>query len=277
MRNTTAVSPPAADRTLVVDGGELHYDVSGEGPAVVFIHGGFGDRRVWDGVCGGLADFRVVRYDHRGFGRSPAPLAAYAPVADLVALLDHLGIDRAHLVGNSMGGALALDATLLHPDRVDSLTLVSTGPNGFPVTEAAVASVVSVFETAASDGPAAAAACWLRHPMVATTMRDAEAGPYLRAMVEANAAVFTMAHWPFEVLDPPAAERLATVRVPTLVVVGRADLPVVHAAAGAAAAGIPGAQLVYIEDADHLPQMAQPEAFGGALQTFLRRRPAPAR
>ena len=117
--------------TLPVGGGALSYEVAGSGEPVVLIHGGFGDRRMWDEQFAVLArDYRVLRYDHRGFGRSPAPDTTYSPVRDLIQLLDRTGMDRAHIVGNSLGGALAITFALLHPERVRSLTVVASGLTG---------------------------------------------------------------------------------------------------------------------------------------------------
>ena len=96
--------------------------------------------------------YRVIRYDHRGFGKSPAPESAYSPVQDLVDLLDQLKIDRAHIVGNSMGGSLGIDFTLLHPSRVASLTVVASGPNGVPVPQEDQDRMNAVFKTAAEQG-----------------------------------------------------------------------------------------------------------------------------
>ena len=96
--------------TLELKDGSLYYETMGEGVPVVFLHGGFGDRRMWDDQFAEFGkNYYVVRYDQRGFGKSQKPTAAYSPVSDLEMLLDHLKIDKAHLIGNSMGGYLAID------------------------------------------------------------------------------------------------------------------------------------------------------------------------
>src|SRR5436190_12377724 len=111
-------SPDLQSGILAVDGGSLYYETRGKGAPVILIHGGFGDRRMWDSQVEPLSQaFRVIRYDHRGFGKSAPPTQAYSPVADLVTLMDHLELKRANLVGNSMGGTVALDFALLQPDR----------------------------------------------------------------------------------------------------------------------------------------------------------------
>lgn len=104
------------------------------GRSVVLLHAGVADRRAWDAVGDLLSDegFSVVAYDRRGFGETPAASdpTAFTHVGDLLAVLDALRLDDVVLVGNSMGGALALDTALLHPDRVSGLVLVGAAVSG---------------------------------------------------------------------------------------------------------------------------------------------------
>jgi pimeloyl-ACP methyl ester carboxylesterase len=119
---------------LYANGARLFYEEAGEGPAVVLVHGGLGDLRMWDGVVPLLAaSHRVVRLDVRGFGRSDAPAGEFSPHEDLRALLDGLGIESAALVGLSLGGRIVLDAALELPERVSALVLVAPGVNGLPL------------------------------------------------------------------------------------------------------------------------------------------------
>jgi pimeloyl-ACP methyl ester carboxylesterase len=270
---------PTSD-TLAVPGGTVYFETAGAGEAVVFIHGGFGDRRMWDDQFEVFAArHQVVRYDHRGFGKSSFPTAPYSPAGDLVLLLDHLGIEKAHLVGNSMGGSFALDFTLVHPDRVASLTIVASGPGGWPATpeekaryQGDIDSVLEVFEIATAEGAERAVALWVAHPMVAVARDDARVGPRLRQMISDNAAIFRIEHWPEEPMDPKAAQRLAEVKVPTLVVIGDRDSAFAQDAGRAAAAGIAGAILLVLPGTDHLPQMEAVDAFNRALTEHLARR-----
>ncbi len=236
-------APVVVADTLPVAGGAIHYEVAGAGPAVVLVHGGFGDRRMWDAQFRSLArDHRVVRYDHRGFGLSAAPTAAYSPVADLLALLDTLGIERAHLVGNSMGGGLVLDFALTHPSRAASIAMVATGPNGWPATVADRERfagdgerIRAVFDAASTEGPERAAELWAEHPMVGVASRDSSTAALVRTMIRDNSRIFRMEHWPAEPMKPTAFERLAEVRTPTLLVIGDRDVELVKASAGLAA------------------------------------------
>ena len=255
---------------VAVDGGRLYYEVAGEGPPVVLLHGGFGDRRMWDAQWAALArSFRVVRYDHRGFGRSPAPDGAYSPVGDLLRLLDHLGIQRAHLVGNSMGAGLALDFAVLQPERTGRVVAIASGANGYPFTEADAASVMAVFGAARDRGTAAAAELWLRHPMVGVSSTRAATAPLLRRMVVQNQRMFLLEHWPAEAMSPTAYERLGELRAPVLFVVGDRDTELVQRVARASADRVPGARLEVIPGTDHLPQMLEPERINWLVIEFL--------
>jgi pimeloyl-ACP methyl ester carboxylesterase len=116
-------------------GARLVYEVAGDGPAVVLIHGFGLDMRMWDPQAGPLAArFRVVRYDCRGFGASGPldPAVPYTHAGDLVALLDHLDIGDAVLAGLSFGGRVALQAALAAPDRVRGLALLDAVLDGVP-------------------------------------------------------------------------------------------------------------------------------------------------
>src|ERR671936_3184279 len=107
---------------------QLHYEVAGAGPPVVFVHAGIADSRMWDAQFASFADdFRVVRYDIAGFGRSPLRGGPFCHWRDLVALLDELRIEQAALVGNSFGGRIALDVAIAAPERVSALVLVAPG------------------------------------------------------------------------------------------------------------------------------------------------------
>ena len=115
-----------------VGDGRLYYEVAGSGSPLVLIHGFTLDRRMWDDQFEHFADrYRVVRYDQRGFGRSDVPTEApYSNHGDLRRLLDHLGIDGAHVCGLSSGGGVAIDLALEHPGYVRSLIGISSALGG---------------------------------------------------------------------------------------------------------------------------------------------------
>lgn len=138
----SAAGPPQADTGRVaVEGGTLYYDARGSGPPVVLLHAGNVDLTSWDPQVGPLArSFRVLRYDARGHGRSTAAPGPYSTVEDLRLLLEHLGVERVHLVGISMGAGVALNFATAYPERVSTLALVSTSgpPPGVPTPPGAL-------------------------------------------------------------------------------------------------------------------------------------------
>src|SRR5689334_25349953 len=120
--------------SVPVDGGTLWAeDSGGDGMPVVLVHGGWADSRVWQPLISLLpAGTRTVRYDARGYGRSAPPTAPYTQLDDLKAVLDHIGISSAVVVGHSGGGATALSLALDDPQRVSQLVLLATGVSDYP-------------------------------------------------------------------------------------------------------------------------------------------------
>src|SRR5918996_1273198 len=124
------------------EGGRIYYEVDGDGPALTLVHAGVANLRQWDPQVPEFAKrYKVVRYDTRGFGRTRTENVSFSNRADLIAVLDHLGIDRTHLLGTSRAGSIALDATLEFADRIASLIVLAGGIRGYesPSTDAEAA------------------------------------------------------------------------------------------------------------------------------------------
>ena len=118
--------------TLRINGVDLAFDEAGEGPAVLLLHAGIADRRMWRDVMPAFtAHFRTIAPDLRAYGDTPLPEDPFCWTSDVLGLMDGLGIERAHLVGVSMSGQIAIDLALAHPERVDRLVLVGTGIPGW--------------------------------------------------------------------------------------------------------------------------------------------------
>jgi pimeloyl-ACP methyl ester carboxylesterase len=267
---SASTSASARSSYLAVPGGRIYFEEAGKGVPVVLIHGGFGDRRMWDAQFNELArDFRVVRYDHRGFGNSTAPDSVYSPVRDLLQLLDQLGIARAHIIGNSVGGGVALDFAVLYPERVHKVVVVASGANGYPYSADDVAGIVAVFRAAEAQGVDRAAELWLQDPMIAIASKHPRSADLVRRMIQDNRNIFRMEHWPEGKLKPSAYDRLNELRMPVLFVVGENDTPVVQRASGASAARVSGAETFRMPGADHLPQMTHPDVFTQRVTAFL--------
>ncbi len=137
-----------------VDGARIYYETAGAGHPLTLIHAGIADSRMWDDQFDVFARrYRVVRWDVRGFGRSVMPAGQpFAPWEDLYAVLRHLGVERTYLVGCSMGGAIAIDFTLTHPQMVDALVTVGAGLGGFAEHTELAARLWGEIDAAARSG-----------------------------------------------------------------------------------------------------------------------------
>lgn len=241
------------------DSARLYHEVHGEGEPLVLLEGLGGDIGGWRRSIPTLAaELQVIALDHRGNGRSAAPDARMTMatfVEDVVALLDHLGIGRAHLYGQSFGGMVAQEVALTSPDRVRSLILACTHPgvrHAVPVRAAVPKE--RPWEALYSDR-------FLReHPQdVAEDQRlgTPQASRMARRQWEAMQG--------FDSFD-----RLPSLRVPTLVLHGTEDRTVHPDNARILAERIPGASLVMLEGAGHVYHAEQPEAADAAVLEFVR-------
>jgi 3-oxoadipate enol-lactonase len=270
--NELSIPLPASTRAdvLILPRAQMYYEEAGKGTPVVFIHGGFGDRRMWDAQFAEFAkEFRVVRYDHRGFGKSTTQDVPYSAVEDLVRLMDRLHISKAHIIGNSVGGALALDFAVLHPERTEKVVVVSSGANGIKWSAEDVASVVAVFNTAEKHGADSAAALWLQNPMVKMTSKDPHTALLLTRMVRDNRRIFSLGQWPEAKMTPSTYDRLGELRMPVLFVGGDEDTKVVQRVILESAQRIKRAEVFWMNGADHLPQMTDAREFNWYIRNFL--------
>jgi pimeloyl-ACP methyl ester carboxylesterase len=243
----------------------LAFARAGTGPPLVFLPGLGLDRAVWAEVAALLQDdYDTIRLDLRGHGASPQASAPFAHHDDVAHTLDALGIARAHVAGLSLGGSVALDLALAHPARVRSLALVDSALGGFAWSPEWTEAFRAVRAVGRERGAFAARRAWAAHPLFATAPRGA-----LRALLANDAGIRWTTPPLARPLEPPAAGRLAEVRVPTLVVVGERDLPDFHAIAAALAAGIPGARTVRIAGAGHLTPLESPGMVADTLRGFL--------
>lgn len=259
-----------------VYGTTLRFEVAGAGPALVLIHAGIADSRMWDGLFERwAATHRVLRYDLRGFGRSGRASGSFAHRDDLRALLDAVGIERAAVLGISFGGGVALDFALAYPERIRALILVAARPGGLPPT-ADITTVWEAEEEALARGDLDAAnevdlRAWVDGPRRTPEQVD----PAVRARVrEMNRLVLDREAVEADAeprpLEPPAVERLSEVRVPTLVIVGALDRPGTLAGTERLAEGIAGARRAVIPDAAHMVPLERPDQFATLVEDFLR-------
>jgi 3-oxoadipate enol-lactonase len=252
------------DLVVPVEGGELWaHDTGGDGKPLVLMHPGWGDSAIWDPMLGGLAPrYRVIRYDNRGYGRSPAPAAPYTLLGDLTAVLDHLDVTRAALVGHSGGGGPAIGLALAQPERVDGLVLVAPGVHDYPWPEDDPYG--GEFEALFTAGD--------REGLVALGLRTwaaAGADPAAQAQIRSAVAAFFLQD-DFERQDPPAYPRLGEIKVPSVLVIGDREYPMVRECGDRVAAAIPGCALIVVPGADHLLPLRAPDTLAGIIGEHVR-------
>jgi 3-oxoadipate enol-lactonase len=265
-----------------VQGGELYYEVAGSGPAVVLLHAGIADLRMWDEQLPVLAErHTVVRYDARGFGRTRTEPVSFSNRQDLAALLDHLGIARAALVGCSRGGMIALDTALEHPTRAAALGWVCSGVSGWePADELFAPEDIALYEAMEAAEKAHEyervadldVRLWVDGPRQPEGRAAEPVRRRVREMAlnnyRAHAKLFDEGLEP-QGLEPPAVGRLGELRIPVLAIVGELDSPATPAAAELLAREAADVRILRYPDAAHMPNMERPERFNRDLLAFL--------
>jgi pimeloyl-ACP methyl ester carboxylesterase len=262
---------PAQRGIAEVNGTKLYYEIAGSGPTVVLIHGGAVDNRAWDDQFSAFAaHYRVLRYDLRGSGKSASADKPYSNSEDLYALLRHLNVDKAYLVGISRGGGIAYDFTLDHPDMVGALVLVSSNLSRTPPAYERMFERTT--EAGKSQGAAAAARVWGYDPYQGPVLESAR--PRVLKVLEENLPRFrhfdgSIAVEQLSSSSVPRADRLSEINVPTLVMAGERDNEAARANYDNWARGIRNAKKIVFPNAAHLVNIDQPDGFNKAVWEFL--------
>ena len=255
-----------------IRGIQLAYDDLGQGQPLVFIHGHPFNRSMWDRQAGFFqARYRLILPDLRGYGESGVsfPRVMLDEMAlDLLHLLDELGIDKAIFAGLSMGGQIALECYRLFPQRFTALVVVDSDARG--ETPGSAARRLELADTILADGMVKHTTETI-HKYVAKASLDNPAvyQPLFKMMSTTKPEGAAAAH-------RGRADRrdhtnfLPCIATPTLIMVGSEDFFTPLPIARLMSDNIPGAELVCIEGAGHLPNMEAPDAFNEALDAFLR-------
>jgi pimeloyl-ACP methyl ester carboxylesterase len=268
------VAPQRSSGTAEVNGTRLYYEVAGSGEPVVLVHAFTLDTRMWDPQFELLArDFRVIRYDARGFGKSapPKPGEPYSNADDLAALLDKLDARKAHVVGLSMGGRFALDYAVTYPDGLRSLVVINGVVGGWQWSREWLAAYAPIVEAGRKRDVAQAKSLWLGLPLFAPARANPEVGARLKQMVDDYSGWHFVNQNPERAVAPPAVGRLGAIRAPTLVLVGERDLPDFQRMAERLERDVPGARRATVAGAGHMANMEAPEAVNKSLAGFLNR------
>ncbi len=259
-----------------VNGAQIYYELVGRGAPLVLVHAGICDSRMWDAQVAAFAStYRVLRYDLRGYGQTASVDGPYAHHADLLALLDYLEIAQVALLGCSMGGTTVIDFALAYPDRVTALITVCCEPSGFadPVDEP-LPPWWEAYRAAAQAGDLAQVNEYELQLWVDGLQRTSQqVDPAMREQVRLMNLIAlrneALGLGQAQPLDPPAAERLAEIQLPTLTIIGDLDYPSMIRAADQLASTIPSAQQAVLTGTAHLPNLEQPKQFNTLVLDFL--------
>ncbi len=253
----------------------LFYEIAGEGPTVVLIHGFGLDLRQWDNQFDVLTNhFQVVRYDLRGFGKSRPPTGVpYNHADDLKALLEHLSIQDAHILGHSFGGRVAITFAILYPEMVLSLIGPDPAVEGFqsddPSTQAVFEELDKIWTTGRESGADAARELFLKYSPMESAMKI----PAVASRIKQIMGDYSGWHWvnddSYQPLDPPGAQQLDKIKSPSLILVGELNPACIHLACDFLAENIANCKKVEILGVAHMLNMEDPEQFNNEVVKFL--------
>jgi pimeloyl-ACP methyl ester carboxylesterase len=263
-----AQSTPPQGYFVTVDGAKLYYEECGSASrAVVLVHDGVLHSAAWDDVWPEFCKhFHTIRYDRRGYGRSPVATQGYYPTDDLAAVVRHLELKHVAIVGSSHGGEISINFTLDHPEMVEQLVLAGAVVGGMPYSKHFLErgdALGKPIEKGDIKGAIAAAA---KDKYLTAPGSDA-AKKRMADILSANPQDLT--HPDLELPVKPALPRLGEIHIPTLLLVGDADIPDVHAHAGAIEAAVPRARRIVISDVGHLMYLEKPTEFSRVVIEFL--------
>ena len=262
--------------------GDLFYEIACSGHSLLFIHAGVADCSMWGDHFSFFSQFfQVIRYDTRGYGKSCTETTEFSNRQDILDLFKHLNIGQAYIIGISRGGQIAIDFTLENPDRVLALIPVAAGVSGFefqPGDDEKARREFELFnhmdelwERKAFDELAELEVhVWADVPSQSVRRASPQLRDYIRKLVRAN---YTRQDGQATAipLDPPAANRLAEIHVPTLILVGEYDETATLAMADKLESDIPGAIKMIFPEMAHMLPIEHPNKFTEVVYNFLKK------
>ncbi len=259
----------ATPQTATINGAEISYEVCGDEKAqgLVLLHDGLANAALWDGVWPAFCkQYRAVRYDRRGYGKSPPAKDMHAPTDDLYAVMKRAGLEHAHIVGSSAGAGLAVDFVFDQPEAVDKLVLVSPSISGYQPTPALVARLRRIEEVVVKGDMDSIVETFTTDPYFIWPGND-RARKKLEAILRANPA--DLGAHPRQRRPFNMALRLPEIYAPTLVVVGASDDPYNLAVAASVQQRMRNAKIEILAGQAYLPYLEDPDGFVRIVTAFL--------
>lgn len=256
----------------------VYYAERGQGPAVVLVHAGFQTSTMWkDQVQALKEDFRVITIDLPAHGKTTGKDSSFLIQDVLLRVLDSLGVEKASLVGLSLGTVCLQDFALAYPDRVEKLVLIAPGIHGFeqyqPVDSLTLSWYPEMQEALDKRDTVKAARiftqAWAEGPYRSADSLKAPVSRYVFEATLDNMRMHKISGWPVLRKDPPAFARLSSIKAPVLIIHGNQDLPYINEASRYLEKTIPNARRVLLTDVAHMLNMEKPEEVNRLILQFL--------
>jgi 3-oxoadipate enol-lactonase len=255
---------------LNINNAQIYYEDFGKGDCIILIHGFATDTRIWDMQFSVFAQqFRVVRYDLRGFGKSDLPDGQYSTLDDLRVMMDQLDIEKACVIGTSLGGSLAVEFALTCPDRTTGLVLAGSTLRGYPYSDDYVKEFLYYRKIARREGIAVAQAESRSNPLLQSLVDKPPVFESVKTMIRDYSGYHWVTHDPHRVFHPPAIKRLSEITCPVQIIVGQHDIPDTQGVADRLIREIGHAQSTVLPNVGHIVNMEAPEQFNRIVLDFL--------
>jgi 3-oxoadipate enol-lactonase len=268
------LATPAQKNTFAdINGLKINYQEAGSGEAVIFIHGMSLDNRFWDKQWKIFSEsFRVIRYDVRGFGQSTRVTATHNPTEDLLALMDLLKIEKATLIGHSMGGNIALNMAIRYPERIKKIIAVDAIIDGFANRTPELNQIFkTVIDTTREKGWQAAKKIWLASPLFKLYTADRNSEALIQKIVsEYHGDHFYNRAWAPGFGEPSTAAALTNIKAPVLIITGEKDERTLLLVADMLHDKIIINKKIVFSGAGHFPNLDKPGEFNKACIGFIK-------
>ena len=260
--------------------GSLYYEIAGEGQPILLIHAGIADCKMWQNQMASFSQhYKVICYDARGYGQSHTETTQFSNRQDILDLFDHLGVEKACIIGNSRGGQIAIDFTLEHPERVLALVPVAASVSGYehhPDGSKRANLELEFFKKmdklwnnkAWDELTALQVHVWADGPSQPEGRAPSNIRDYMYRVVRNSFERQDGQATPLP-LEPPAINRLSEIQQPTLIMVGEYDSSAALAVADELECHIPHNRKVGIPGVAHLIPMELPDTFSTLVLGFL--------
>ena len=268
------IQSPSKDGYLEIGKAKIYYEEKGEGTPLIMIHGGFLDRRMWDNQFEYFSkNYRVIRYDVRNHGLTESEADTYTNYDDLNGIMEKLNIDKAIVMGLSLGGMIAIDFAIAHPEKVIALIPVSAGVSGNNLKDKDWLDFdKKINEAFEKNDMESAAACMLKYWTDGMKRKPEEVNSEMRNYLK-KMILETFAKWNSDVrsgkLNPPAFGRLSEIKSPLLTICGDIDLPGILDLADKIEKEVPRVKKYMIKNSAHMVNMDYPDKFNSIVSYFL--------